>query len=54
MKIEYQVNCENLRKDEILEPFDLIINEEFIKAFCKCEECQKVFGKIKKHVEAVE
>jgi hypothetical protein len=37
-----------------MEPCDVIIDEEFLSHTCGCEECQQIFKKLKRHVEAIE
>jgi len=31
-----------------------LIDEAIVKYICKCESCQKIFSKLKRHIEAIE
>jgi hypothetical protein len=37
-----------------MEPFDILLDDRVLEYLCECEECQTIFSKVKRHVEAIE
>jgi hypothetical protein len=47
-------SCADLDSSKSFEPFDLLMDEKFVKQLCPCQECAKTYSKLKKHIEAIE
>ncbi|CDW89145.1 loc398523 partial [Stylonychia lemnae] len=51
-----KVNCQeqDVNGSLVQQGFDLIIDEKMIKYICDCQNCSKIFSKLKRHIQVIE
>ena len=45
-------DCQTLSQLRPFQSFDIIINETISKSLCKCDQCQIIYSKLVKHIQA--
>ena len=40
--------------DSTFEPFDVLLDESFVQSLCECESCKLTYGKVARHIKAIE